>query len=132
MSIPKMIEVVTIPHGEAPEEVRRGWIGCVMPCEPECGHVPVYVEGVLSGPSLLVKVAGFSISQEVALAVLEQKAPQAAEWFRQHGFPHPDKCFRFKDEEVRVVAAYAPEEELKLGPLHVYDDMETGTMRRIF
>ena len=127
-SIAKMIEVVALPHGEAPEDVRRGWIGCIMPCEPECGHVPVYVEGALSGPSL-EKIAGFSVPQEAALAVLEQNAPQAAEWFRQHGFPHTDKCFRFKNEEVKVVGTYTLEEEMKLGKLHVYDDMETGTMR---
>lgn len=128
MNTPKLIQVIKRPHGEAPLEVRSGWIGCIMPCEPECGHVPAYVAGVLSGPSL-EKIDGFSVPQDEALAALEKNDPEAARWFRQKGFPRPNECFRFKYKEVRVVACYTDEEERKLGPRHVATDMETGTMR---
>ena len=96
------IKIIALPHGEAPLEVRSGWIGCVLPCETECGHIPAYAGGVLSGPSL-DKVAGFSVPQAEALAVLETHAPDSAFWFRTHGFPQAEKCFRFKNEEVEVV-----------------------------
>jgi hypothetical protein len=129
-SLAKTIKIVAIPDGEAPEEVRRGWLGCILPCEPECGHVPMYIEGVLSGPKL-EKVAGFSVPQEKALAILEQQTPAAAAWFREHGFPRDNKCFRFRREETEVTETYTAEEELALGPIHVYDDMETGTMRQM-
>lgn len=47
-SIAKIIEITSVPHGDAPLWVRGAWVGCVLPCASlECGHVPQYVESVL-------------------------------------------------------------------------------------
>jgi hypothetical protein len=127
MTLVKTIEIIALPHGEAPEDVRRGWIGCILPCEPECGHVPIYVGGILSGPSL-EKIAGFSVRQDVALQILAQHSPASAAWFHNHGFPREGESFRFKHEEVSIVETLPIEEVSKI---IVYDDMETGTMRPI-
>ncbi len=144
-SIAKIIEIVKLPHGAAPESVRRGWIGCEMPTWGfECGHCPDYVESIVprksKGPLTVEeiwalknedwKIDGFSILQEIALQVLATRAPLAAKWFYQHGFPQKDRGFRFKLEEVRILRTYTLDEEMKLpGKLRRYDDMETGTMR---
>ena len=130
-TIARTIEVHSLPHGDAPGWVRWAWVGCTLPCEPECGHVPQYVGGVLSGPRL-EKIDGFSVPQDKALEILAARSPKAAAWFRDHGFPRPKQCFRFKRKEVMVVETYSDEEASKLGPMEVYDDMETGTMRRMF
>lgn len=143
-SIAKIIEVVLLPHGAAPESVRRGWIGCEMPTWGlECGHIPQYVDSILprksKGPLTVEqfralkdedwKIDGFSVLQETALQVLAVHAPLAAKWFNQHGFPQKDRGFRFKLKEVRVLRTYTLDEEMKLpGKLTVYDDMERGTM----
>lgn len=143
-SIAKIIEIVLLPHGVAPESVRREWIGCEMPTWGfECGHVPQYVERVLpsacKGPLTVEqwraqisedwKIDGFSVLQEIALQVLAVHSPLAAKWFYQHGFPHKDEGFRFKLKEVKVLRTYTLDEETKLGgKLRRYDDLERGTM----
>ena len=141
-NIAKIIEVVTLPHGAAPESVRRGWIGCEMPTWGfECGHCPDYVDSILPSKGPLTaeqfqalrdedwKIDGFSVLQETALQVLVVHAPLAAKWFYQHGFPQKDRGFRFKFKEVRVLRTYTLDEEMKLpGKLRRYDDMERGTM----
>lgn len=142
-TIASLIKIVSLPHGDAPEAVRRGWIGCVMPCEPECGHIPVYTKSVLpkKRSGLLTaaefkalpptqKINGFSVPQDIALLTLSCHAPLAAKWFYQHGFPHADQCFRFKLEETEVVR-YCSEDELRGRPMVVYDDLERGTMQPI-
>jgi len=148
--IARTIEVVSLPHGDAPAWVRGAWIGCRFPtARAECGHVPEYVysvlpatrKGLISAAEYLAlpeserakftqKVAGFSVLQDVALQVLEKRRPDAAAWWRRQGFPKTDpdrNCFRFKREEVMVVDVHS--HDAKLGPLYIADDMETGTMR---
>ena len=143
-SVASVIQV-TAPtvHGEAPEWVRRRWIGCEMPCEPECGHVPLYVKGVLpperKGMMSVAefralrtgdwKLDGFSVPTTIALQILECHSPEAAQWFYENGYPKQDKCFRFKLAETKILRHLTAEEAMKLGAGTVYDNMETGTMR---
>lgn len=123
--IPSLIEITALPQGDPPEEIRRGWIGCVLPCEGTCGHIPVYVWGVL-GKSLGKKIIGFSVPTGIALQVLAVHAPQSAEWFEAHGYPDDRLSFHFQSTEARVVC-YLPDDAP--GKYVVYDDIETGSMR---
>lgn len=138
--IPKIIEIVSLPHGAAPEWVRREWIGCELPCEPECGHIPVYAESVLKQPRdrpmtaaefmaepLPEKIDGFSVHMTIALQVLSMHCPLAADWFERNGYPLKDKCFRFRLSEVKVLARYGHDEG---GPIVRFNDMERGTLVR--
>ena len=141
-SIASIIEVTApLVQGDAPEWVRGGWFGCEMPCEPECGHVPAYVESVLpstrKGPLTIDefralrtgdwKIDGFSVQTDIALQVLECHSPSAAQWFREQGYPKRGIYFRFKLSETKVLRRLTVEEDTKLGSRTVYDDMETGT-----
>ncbi|MDB5225255.1 MAG: hypothetical protein JWL87_207 [Candidatus Adlerbacteria bacterium] len=148
-AIARIIKIIELPHGDAPEWVRRGWIGCEIPCKGlECGHIPVYVHSVvprltrgpLTVPEFLAlpkeqKIDGYTVNQADALMALEAHNPAAAKWWKDHGFPKKGKGkdgFRFKLSEVKVVEAYTEEELMKLGvTLNRYDDMERGTTRPV-
>lgn len=123
-----IIEIVSLPNGEAPEEVRKAWIGCALPCLPSCGHVAVPVQGVLSNVWLMDKVDGFDVPQGIALRVLEHVAPEAARWFEERGFPRKNQNFRFARKHVRVLKELSHDAP---GKVTVYDDMETGTHRPV-
>jgi hypothetical protein len=142
-SIAKVIKIVSLPHGDAPDWVRQAWVGCILPCEPECGHVPVYVQSVLPKPPEKgghrpgveffnklkepnQKVAGFSVDTKLALDVLRKKSPTAAKWFYDRGYPMDGKAFRFRADEAKVIE-FVPDG--RGGTIVRYDDMETGSMR---
>lgn len=144
MPIARIIEIKSLPEGTPPESVRKAWIGCVMPCYPECGHIPVYAEDVgrsrRKGPLTVTeflalppakKVEGYSVPQDIALQVLAVHSPITARWFEQNGYPHPDMDFRFRHDEVTVLRTMNLREQMTSGPIVRYDDMETGTPRRM-
>lgn len=148
-SFAKIIKIASLPHGDAPESVRRGWLGCILPTAGvTCGHVPRYTrsvvprkkKGLLTANEFIAlnhaddKIDGFDVWQEIALQVLSIHSPLAAKWFYEHGHPVQDKdwnCFGFKLAEVEILRAYTEAELMKLGPFVQYDDMETGTMRAV-
>ena len=102
------IEITDDPGGEAPLEVRLAWIGCCMPVYEhfnDCGHVPAWSRGVLTGKSL--KEDGFEVDQAVALKALKDLGTFAAlfalRWWNDNKFPHAEECFRFPSRSVRVL-----------------------------
>ncbi len=126
----KRIRIVAdIVHGDPPEWVRRAWKGCVLPCEPECGHIPVVSTGIVdSKPWPGTPIAGFSVPQTEALEILGAHNPAAAYWFRSLGYPKEGQAFRFKMEECEIV------DHTKIGEgssITRYDDIEKGTMRPV-
>ncbi len=89
----KCIEIIATPPGEAPEKIRKSWIGIVVPLlfnaqteQERTGY------GVLTGPRLgllalfpflyktKVKRKGYRVSSLDAIAALAKKDESAAEW----------------------------------------------------
>jgi hypothetical protein len=113
------IRIVATPPGEAPEEVRREWVGLELPLAAgQTGPRPVLGGGVLSGPrtllgKLLTRLTGrlkphfgYVIDAPQALVLLAEKAPWAAQWWREHA-PHcwePGYLFVFSAEVCAEVA----------------------------
>jgi hypothetical protein len=107
------VRIVDVPPGEAPEEVRRAWVGLELPLVAgETGPRPVRGVGVLSGPrtffgqllALLTgrscQAYGYVIDAHQALVLLAEKAPWAAQWWRESA-PHavePGRRFIFAAE----------------------------------
>jgi hypothetical protein len=81
------LRIVRTPHGEAPEEIRRAWVGVELPLrrsETEPGtHL---TEGILSRGDL-VSAAGYAVDGRAAVKALESHAPEAAAWWRKYA-PH--------------------------------------------
>ena len=107
------IRIIATPPGEAPEEIRRAWVGVRIP-------LPLFHRrakgwrsaGVLTGPKSLVarlsalfsgrleRRQGYAVSVLDAISALEAANPAAARWWRENA-PHvvrPGKAFVFAAE----------------------------------
>src|SRR3569832_1540292 len=94
------IRIVSLPPGEAPEEIRKARIGLLLPLAPgDLGvRMPRASAGVLSGPRSLLGlllmtfrkldvVDGYAVMTLDAIAILEGQHPDAAQWWREN-VPH--------------------------------------------
>lgn len=104
------IRIVGVPPGEAPEEVRRAWVGVRIPLPRfHTGPKAWRSAGVLTGPrTLAARLAalwsgrlsrsdGYAVNVVEAIAALEAAHPEAARWWREHA-PHllkPGRAFVF-------------------------------------
>lgn len=83
--------VVRIPPGEAPEWVRRAWVGLVLPADgPFRSGVILPKRGAVTGKYERGTVsATFSVMYRTALPILRAVDPEAANWwenFSHRGF----------------------------------------------
>ena len=81
------IRIVAMPPGDAPEHIRRAWVGLELPlANGQSGPTRQPVQGILSaqdeGP-----VSGYAVDGREGVALLTAKAPEAAAWWRQQA-PH--------------------------------------------
>jgi hypothetical protein len=81
------LRITGTPPGEAPEEIRKAWVGVELPLrrgetEPERHHS----FGVLTeqGPEAAL---GYSVDGRAAVKALASQVPEAAAWWREHA-PH--------------------------------------------
>ena len=101
MSNPPLRLVITsVPPGEAPEWVRKQWVGLSLPLAQQAQEPRRFLtSGVMTGPrglwQRLVAVvtgkfnveSGYLVECSAALAVLEAERPDAAAWWKEN-LPH--------------------------------------------
>jgi hypothetical protein len=76
------IKIISTPPGQAPEEVRKEWVGLVIPMpKQETGGTQ---RGVLGGKPQ--NTNGYQVDTLVALEILRGKSPDAAQWFLDNAF----------------------------------------------
>ncbi len=75
----KRIQIVDVPPGQAPEWVRKSWVGLEMDARNSEGAGLQL--GVLGGQSQ--NAGGYAVSTREALDALNRANPNAAEWFRK-------------------------------------------------
>ncbi len=109
----RYIRIIAVPPGEAPEDVRRAWVGVRIPM-PLLHRNPREwrSSGVLTGPKNLVarvsallsgrleRHRGYAVAVVEAISALEARDPAAARWWRENT-PHairPGKAFVFAAE----------------------------------
>jgi len=96
------IRIVRLPEGEAPIEVRKKWVGLVLPCLGVNDLEGSF--GVVTGkPENCPAYSCFVVSQKEALDILNQSCPEAADWFKNMGYPKEGMAFGFKVDEAEVV-----------------------------
>jgi hypothetical protein len=96
------IRIIKTPAGQAPEEIRRAWIGITLPCEPIVG----YTEGIELGAvnhKPVPKRYSFHVPQVPAIEALEFMVPEAAKWWREHGYPRSNGWFTFGEDEAEII-----------------------------
>jgi hypothetical protein len=77
------VRIVALPPGEAPEEVRRAWIGLELPVTSVPGGSRQGVVGVLSHRPA-GHCDGYAVEGADAVRILAGKAPEAAAWWCRH------------------------------------------------
>ncbi len=103
-----LIKIVKTPAGEAPLWVRQAWVGLVLPCNYNLGF-SAGERGVLSQVRFLLNRYGYTVLQDQALAILEDKNFRIAVWWKGKGFPHHDEYFIFSEEEAEMVSGVTPQ-----------------------
>jgi hypothetical protein len=112
------IRITEVPPGEAPEEIRRAWIGIELPlAEGHDGPRSRLTHGVLSGPRPLLLVLlrwlfwshtasyGYTVDADNAIFILGQTQPTAAAWWREN-VPlavQPGRTFQFAAEVCQEI-----------------------------
>ncbi len=75
--------IIATPPGQAPEWVRRAWIGLELPMmssSMSIGHG--FQTGVLGGPA--DNIGGYHTDGKTAIDLLAVKNPKAARWWYNH------------------------------------------------
>ena len=99
-----LILVSRLPAGQAPLIIRTAWIGRILSCNPVLGYPGNGREiGVITGARIQPRI-GVSVPQFLALAVLDRERPEAAQWWRQRGFPRVGECFGFAECEIIIIS----------------------------
>ncbi len=104
------IRITSIPPGEAPENIRKAWVGLEIPVRSRSpGRHRGIIFGVLSGSksrliSCLAAMFGFgqreigyTVESKVAIDLLAARSPEAAQWWQQNTprFIEPGRYFMF-------------------------------------
>jgi|SRR3989344_2934935 len=95
------IMITKVPHGEAPENVRQKWLHLVLPCT--CEDACFAAEGVLTGNIVDYEYDAYYVPQQESLAILAQKHPEAAAWWKANGFPKKGHIFVFSKDEAVIL-----------------------------
>lgn len=119
------IRITSTPPGDAPENIRKEWIGLVLPVSEKYARLNrVPMAGVLSGPTTLIGKLlglftgeitmddGFVVHAATAVDILAGKSPMAADWWRKN-LPHmmrPGKHFVFSRDACEIEPE--PEDEI--------------------
>jgi hypothetical protein len=81
------IRIVATPPGDAPDHIRRAWIGLELPvANGQIGPCHQPALGILSGRDE-GPCSGYAVDGRQAVGLLTAKAPEAAAWWREHA-PH--------------------------------------------
>ena len=112
-----IVEIRSVPHGEAPLWVREKWVGLRLPTVlQENALISARTFGVLSGPRTWLtqfwaltcgrtkRESGFVVPVLPALHALEESSPEAAAWWRENAshLVQPKACFLFEASCGRV------------------------------
>ena len=78
------IRIIATPPGEAPEEVRRAWVGLEVPLAAgEREPRTLSAAGVITGENVGVR-QGYVVNGKTAIKLLAVHDTHAAEWWRQN------------------------------------------------
>jgi len=77
-----LMRIFRIPPGEAPEWVRKAWVGLTLPFDP---NVPpaISVRGVISGEDHALEES-YAVPIKTALLILQNRNPEAARWWEEN------------------------------------------------
>lgn len=96
------IKIIATPEGEAPLEVRKAWVGLILPCHPILGYSEGDV-GALSHKPTERNRRVVNVPQDTAIQILALFDPESAQWWRDLGYPKSGGYFSFGESEIEVI-----------------------------
>lgn len=94
------VRITKVPDGPAPEWVRKAWVGMILVGEATS---PDSVEAdFATGVPIENRGAGFAVCTDVAIELLSEKSPDAADWFRKN-VPEGMPFLSFGSNEYEVM-----------------------------
>ncbi|MDD2766682.1 MAG: hypothetical protein PHH40_02880 [Candidatus Moranbacteria bacterium] len=101
------IRFISVPRGGAPLQIREQWIGVEVPCLFSHDGVPSNAGDTMHDVETGLEVLdypGYIVLQTHAIEALQQKSPEAAEYWMRQGFPnHAFALFLFDHNSAEVV-----------------------------
>lgn len=112
------IRITDTPPGEAPDWVRKAWVGLTLPlARGQDGLKTTRTHGVLTGPKTMLGQlfaflmgnfevrSGYVVEAQAAFDILVTANPDAAEWWRSQcpELNQPDRNFMFAAEVCEEV-----------------------------
>ena len=111
------VRIISTPAGEAPEDVRKAWVGLVLPLAVARAQTR-QTTGVLTRPKTFLglllallfgrtqRQTGYIVDAHRAVDILEKHAPAAAKWWRENAGPAivPGKRFLFAAESCQELS----------------------------
>ena len=79
----KKIRIIATPPGQAPEWVRKEWVGLEL---PTISQPPAGIQMGVHGGSA-ENTGGYVVDGQTAVTLLGKKSPTAAQWWKSHA-PH--------------------------------------------
>ena len=76
------IRIIDVPPGQAPDWVRKAWVGLEIPLAVQLSAASSLQEGVLGGKP--ENLGGFQVRGEIAITLLSKKSPEAAKWWHRN------------------------------------------------
>ena len=102
-----VIRFTSVPRGGAPFQIREQWIGVEVPCLFSHDGVPLNANDSVRDVETGFEVPdypGYIVLQTLAIEALEQKSPEAAQYWMERGFPNHDLAlFLFDHNSAEVV-----------------------------
>ena len=89
------VKIIDVPPGEAPDWVRNEWVGLSLPLAENVPSV-THAIGVLGGE--VKNPSGYHVETEKAIQILEEKSPEAAQWWKNQIIPSLMKWLVFKED----------------------------------
>ena len=96
----RCIDIIDVPPGEAPEWVRKEWVGLRLPISNDQETKGLVQIGVLGGESQ--HRGGYRIDTAEAITALRGVSPEAAGWWETNVALDFIKCLTFKKDVCRI------------------------------
>jgi hypothetical protein len=99
----KAIKIIKTPEGEAPEWVRKEWVGLTLPIANNA-PLRIFVKGVLGGGDVKdLEKHLYPISGKKAFSALQNKSPEAFQWWERNSNPTNHTHLIFHSEHCEAI-----------------------------
>lgn len=122
------IQIIDIPEGEAPQEIRKAWRGLVLPAYPFVGYGSSRERGAVTLGENNRNNYSYTVPQDKALEVLARSNPEAVLWWKENGYPkkgEKENCFSFPCSIAREVCGKFEYQKI----IHITEEMQGDPCR---